>query len=133
MPSFLWHTFRSKRQVERAQGFLGGRLLVDAHRTYWTLTLWSSEQAMKKFRGAEAHAKVMPRLAHWCDEASYAHWMPVGDSVPSWDEAYEHLFADGRLSRVTKPSEDHANRRFPRPRLNPLIGQELKASKSSAQ
>ncbi len=71
--------------MERAHGFLGRRLLVDAHRTYRTLTVWSSEQAMKKFRGAEA--EVMPRLAHRCDETSYAHWIPMTDSIPSWDEA----------------------------------------------
>lgn len=125
-PVFLWKTFRAQRQVVRAPGFLGGRLLLDAHRTFWTLTAWESEGAMKAFRGAGPHAEVMPRLVEWCDEASYAHWMVAGDaSVPTWAQAYEALVGEGRLSRVAHPSHDHDARRFAKPRLKPLIGQDL--------
>ena len=35
---FVWYTFASQRQVVRAAGFCGGRLLIDARRTFWTLT-----------------------------------------------------------------------------------------------
>ncbi|HEX8812547.1 MAG TPA: hypothetical protein VF742_11195 [Terracidiphilus sp.] len=93
--------------------------------TFWTLTTWQSEQAMRGFRGAGAHARVMARLAQWCDEAAYAHWMPA--APPTWDEAYEHLVAEGKLSRVAHPSQNHLDRRFAKPRLSPLIGQNLKA------
>jgi hypothetical protein len=124
-------TFRSQRQVSRAEGFVGGRLLIDSHRTYWTLTVWDTERAMKQFRGSGVHAQVMPKLVEWCDEASYAHSTiaeaPIGDgTVPSWPEAYPHLVSEGRLSRVEHPSADHEARRFPPPRLKPLIGQNLK-------
>ena len=50
---------------------------------------------MKAFRGTAPHAKVMPRLVEWCDEASYPRWTPSGASVPSGPEAYEHLLAEG--------------------------------------
>ena len=93
---FLCRTFFAQRQVVRAPAFVGGRLLVDAHRTYWTLTVWESERAMKAFRGAGAHSRAMPRLALWCDEASYAHWDVSDGSVPTWPEAYERLVAEGR-------------------------------------
>ena len=131
LPSFLWMTFRSQRQVSRAEGFAGGRLLLDSHRTYWTLTVCESERAMKQFRGSGAHGQVMPKLAKWCDEASYAHWTvaeaTIGNgNVPSWPEAYGHLVSEGRLSRVEHPSTDHEARRFPPPRIKPLIGQNLK-------
>ena len=125
VPSFLWRNFLTERQVMRAPGFLGGRLLVDVRRTFWTLTVWESEKAMKAFRGSGAHAAVMPRLARWCDEASYAHWELASAEIPSWPEASEHLLRDGRLSRVERPSQDHEARRFPPPRLSPLIGQNL--------
>ena len=131
MPAFLWHTFRSQRQAERAPGFIGGRLLVDRHRVYWTLTAWESEQAMKKFRGTAAHAQVMPRLASWCDEATYVHWTPEAGSIPEWLEAHRRLAADGHVSRVTFPSESHASRRFPPLRLKPLIGQTLTPRKQN--
>jgi hypothetical protein len=126
LPAFVWATFRSQRQGVHASGFLGGRLLLDAHRTFWTLTLWESERAMKAFRGTAPHAKVMPRLVEWCDEASYAHWSPTTESVPSWPEAYEYLVAEGRLSRVAHPSPAHEARQFVKPRLKPVIGRNLK-------
>jgi hypothetical protein len=126
LPPFVWGTFLSQRQAVRAPGFLGGGLLLDAHRTFWTLTVWESERAMKAFRGTAPHAKVMPRLVEWCDEASYAHWIPTGASVPSWPEACEHLVAEGRLSRVAHPSPAHDARQVAKPRLRPLIALDLK-------
>src|SRR5437660_11599043 len=125
LPLFLWRTFSIQRQVMRAGGFLGGRLLVDVRLTFWTLTGWESEKAMKAFRGSDAHGAVMPLLARWCDEASYAHWHYTSAEVPTWLEAYEHLQAEGRLSRVEHPSPEHEARRFRAPRLSPLIGQSL--------
>jgi hypothetical protein len=132
MPAFLWRTFQSQRQVERAAGFFGGRLLVDAGMTFWTLTVWESEQAMKKFRGTGAHARVMSRLPQWCNEAAYAHWVAPTDSIPTWDEAHQRLVAEGRMSRVEHPSENHSNRLFARPRLQPLIGRDIKPAAAAA-
>jgi hypothetical protein len=126
VPAFVWKTYRSQRQVVRAPGFLGGRLLIDAGLTFWTLTVWDSEQAMKRFRGYGPHAAAMPRLVEWCDEAAYAHWASPGATVPTWPEAHERLVAEGRLSRVAHPSPNHEARHFAKPRLSPLIGQDLK-------
>ena len=130
LPRFLWNTFLSQRQVDRAAGFFGGRLLVDSGLTFWTLTTWENEQAMKKFRGSGAHAHVMGRLVEWCDEAAYAHWVADGEAVPTWPEAYDRLVSEGRLSRVEHPSANHLARQFPKPRLSPLIGQDLKPARS---
>src|ERR1700722_1019206 len=141
LPAFLWMTFRSQRQVCRADGFGGGRLLIDSHRTYWTLTVWESERGMKQFRSSGVHARVMSRLAEWCDEASYAHWTVAEETiaeetiatgvVPSWPEAYARLINEGRLSRVEHPSADHEARHFPQPQLQPLIGADLKPAARS--
>ena len=132
LPAFLLRTFFAQRQVIRTPGFVGGRLLVDAHRTFWTLTVWEDERAMKAFRGSGAHSQVMPRLAEWCDEASYAHWISADAAVPMWPEAHEHLVGEGRLSRVAHPSRDHEAGHFAKPRLSPLIGQDLKPIPSSS-
>ncbi len=125
LAAFLWQTYSSNRQVMRASGFRGGRLLVDRHRTFWTLTAWEDERAMKAFRGSGAHAKVMPRLFQWCDEAAYAHWITSDPKLAEWPEAYERLVSEGRLSRVALPSVDHTAGRFPPPRVKPLIGREI--------
>jgi hypothetical protein len=125
VPAFLWMTFLVQRQTARAPGFLGGRLLIDDLHTYWTLTVWEDEKSMKAFRGSGPHALVMPKLAEWCDEAAYAHW--VSDRlISSWPEAYDRLLSAGRLSHVARPSQDHESRRFRKPRLQPLIGLNLK-------
>jgi Domain of unknown function (DUF3291) len=126
LPAFLWMTFRARRQTIRAPGFLGGALLIDNVKTYWTLTTWEDEKTMKTFRGSGAHARVMPKLAEWCDEAAYAHWSMTDEAIPNWPEAYERLLSEGRLSRVSRPSPGHAAREFPKPRLQPMIGQTLK-------
>ena len=131
LPAFLWRTFQSQRQVERSPGFFGGRLLVDVHRTYWTLTVWQDEKAMKAFRGSGDHARVMKKLPEWCDEAAYGHWTTPGDTIPTWSDAYERLVAEGKLSRVEHPSAAHLAREFSTPRLSPLIGQELKPPRSA--
>jgi hypothetical protein len=108
-------------------GFVGGRLLIDSHATYWTLTVWDDEKVMKFFRGSGVHARVMKRLPEWCDEAAYAHWIPNSEAIPTWDEAYERLVVEGKLSRVAHPSAAHLDRQFPKPRLSPLIGRDLKS------
>jgi hypothetical protein len=126
LPAFLWMTFLVQRQTRRAPGFLGGRLLIDNLHTYWTLTAWENEKAMKAFRGSGPHAGVMPKLVEWCDEAAYTHWIGADDSIPEWLDAYEHLVKEGRSSRVARPSQDHVSRIFPKPRLRPLIGLNLK-------
>jgi heme-degrading monooxygenase HmoA len=126
LPQFLWRTQLAQRQVVKVPGFVGGRLLVDRRRAYWTLTAWESEKAMKAYRGSGAHGAVMPRLMHWCDEAAYAHWESPQATLPEWPEAYQHLISAGRLSRVNHPSAAHEAREFAPPRLQPLIGGDLK-------
>jgi hypothetical protein len=123
---FVFRTLQSRRQVVRAPGFMGGRLLVDAKRTFWTLTTWESEKAMRDYRGSGAHNNVMPRLVDWCDEAAIVHWTSASAELPSWSEAADRMRRQGRPSRVAHPSSDHEARQFPEPRLRPMIGQELR-------
>jgi hypothetical protein len=125
LPAFLWWNLLTNRQVTHAPGFRGGRLLADAHRTFWTLTVWETEQHMRAFRGSGPHVRVMPRLLNWCDEGSFAHWITMDVAVPLWPEAYAHLVSDGRVSRVANPSPEHQARQFAEPRLRPLIGTDL--------
>lgn len=126
LPTFAWMTYMTKRQLGRASGFVGGKLQPDAHWTFWTVTVWTDERQMKAYRGSQAHGKAMPRLAKWCDEGAYTHWSQDSESVPSMEEAWERLQKDGRLSRVEHPSADHTAKIFPKPRLTPATGLDLK-------
>jgi hypothetical protein len=75
----------------------------------------------------------MPKLFKWCDEAAYTHWTVADEKLPEWPEAHERLQSEGRLSRVAQPSPDHTAKRFPKPRLQPLIGNNLKPASGTAK
>ena len=89
IPEFTWRSNQSIKQARGSQGFRAGRTLLDRHQTFWTLTGWDSEAAMRAYRGSGAHKVVMPKLANWCDEAAVAHYN--ADELPSWIEAWEQI------------------------------------------
>jgi hypothetical protein len=123
LPAFAWHTWASTRQARRAPEFLGGQLAREGARTFWTLTAWTDEAAMRRYRGADAHLRAMPRLLHWCDEASVVHWRQDGPDLPDGAAALRRMVAEGRPSKVLHPSPEHAAGRIapagqaPRPGL----------------
>jgi hypothetical protein len=128
LPRFAWHTLRSLRQVRRAQGFLQGGLLPDlvpakGDWTFWTMTAWESESAMRGYMTTGDHKEAMPHLMEWCDEASVAHWEQEGEALLSWEEADRRMRASGRASKVRWPSAEHAGLGFrtPRTRLGAAI------------
>ena len=108
---FVWQALKSARQAERASGFLGGRLLREAKNTFWTMTAWEDEMAMRAYRNAGAHRGVMPKLLDWCDEASVVHWSQESLALPDWQEAHRRMVKEGRPSKVNHPSPaQEANR-----------------------
>ncbi|MBX9787874.1 MAG: DUF3291 domain-containing protein [Pirellulales bacterium] len=116
LAAFFYFTLRSRGQARRAAGNLGTAVYGDARLTFWTITVWRSEQAMRDFRNLGAHLRAMPKLRAWCDEATYAHWEQEAADPPSLAHAFERLVAEGIVSRVDHPSLDHASRNFPVPR-----------------
>ncbi|MGH9483168.1 MAG: DUF3291 domain-containing protein, partial [Terriglobales bacterium] len=108
LPSFFLYALRSAREASKAEGNLAARLLRDRNFTFWTSTLWTTDAAMKAFMLAGAHRKAMPRLQHWCDEASVVHWVQEPSELPGWADAYTRLQRDGRASKVRFPSPSHA-------------------------
>jgi hypothetical protein len=116
LPAFFYFSLLSLLQARRAAGNLGASILRDAHRVFWTITLWRDEPAMRAFRNHGAHQRAMPKLRHWCDEATYAHWLQESSDPPDLPAAFERLVRDGIVSRVNHPSPDHAPRTFPPPK-----------------
>ena len=117
LPGFFVQTLRAAAQARRAEGSLAVAVLREAHRTFWTCTVWTDEQAMRAFLAADPHRQAMRKLAEWCDEASVAHWLQAAPEPPSWEEAYQRMQRDGRASRVDHPSEAQRAYRIPAPRL----------------
>lgn len=116
LPSFAWQTYRSLQQIRRAEGFKDGSILADRRWTFWTMTVWDSQEDMRRYMTEGAHRKAMPYLLDWCDEASVVHWTQPGAEVPAWTEADERMRGSGRISKVRHPSSDHATLRYRAPR-----------------
>jgi hypothetical protein len=116
LPRFAWYTFHSLRQVKKAPGFRAGMLLTDRKWTFWTMTIWDSQETMRKFMTSDAHKKAMPHLLNWCDEASVAHWEQEDDSLASWTLADQRMRDSGRASKVHNPSPQHATLTYGKPR-----------------
>lgn len=118
MPAFIWRTVATRRQTQGATGFLGGSLLADRRRTFWTMTIWADQAAMRAYMTAGAHRAAMPKLLDWCDEASIVHWQSATADLPDWTEADRRMRADGRPSKVRHPAPTHADMRFAPPRIS---------------
>jgi hypothetical protein len=117
LPSFFVYTLRSAKQARRAGGNLTLDLLNDRQMTFWTMTTWSSEQAMKAFIVRGVHGQAMKKLLEWCDEAAVVHWTQDGTELPSWPEAHARMQRDGRRSKVNHPSPAHIAYQIPAPRV----------------
>ena len=116
LPFFALYTFRALGQVKKAPGFQKGALLTDRSWTFWTITAWDNQESMRQYMTSGAHKEAMPRLLHWCDEASVAHWTQPEAALPSWTEADKRMRETGRISKVLHPSPQHASLAYRAPR-----------------
>ncbi|NDA61902.1 MAG: DUF3291 domain-containing protein [Chitinophagia bacterium] len=103
----------SVKELQKSEGLIKGKELIDKRLTFWTITVWDTPESMKKFRNSIAHRKAMQRLPTWCNEASYHHWIQENDDIPNWNQAAEKLFSAGTLSKVRNPSPAQQNNIFP--------------------
>ena len=115
LPMFIYFAFLSARQARKTPGCLFAATIRDARLAFWTLTVWSDEKGMRSFRNSGVHLTVMPKLAKWCDEATYIHWQQENSESPRLSEAHARLVASGTVSKVLHPSLAHASRTFPQP------------------
>lgn len=115
LPAFVWHNLLSTWQIINTPGFLGGKLMGDASRAFWTLTLWSDRSATQSYRNSGAHRRAMPRLQKWCDEAAVAHWEQAESNLPDWEEAHQRMVTQGYLTKLSQPSAAYLKREIPVP------------------
>ena len=113
LPAFIWQTFLSQGQVVRADGFRGGRLLIDPGRAFWTLTVWESERGDK---GVSRLRLARQGYAAPCEMVRGSLLRPLGfrgRCSPGVARGLEQLVRDARLSRVEHPSPNYEARRRP--------------------
>ena len=104
VPEFIFYSVRAKLQAEKAEGSRGVRVMREPGNIFWTATAWDSEDAVKKYMIARPHSQAMPRLLEWCDEAALVRWTQDSAELPDWHEAHRRLQAEGRRSKVNRPS-----------------------------
>ena len=126
---FALYSLRSAHEARRAHGFLGGRLMGDGRKAFWTITAWSDEAAMRAFRNAGVHLEAMRKLPDWCAEASYTHWQQDAAELPDAHEAHRRLRDEGRLSKVRRPSPAHAAGQRAEPVCGVRFGKALPAAR----
>ena len=117
LPSFLLHALRTRNQVSEAPGFQSGSLLADRSWTFWTMTMWDSQESMRRYVTTAPHRLAMPHILDWCDEASVVHWDQPGDALPPWPEADRRMRENGRPSEVLHPSPQHETSSYRPPRV----------------
>jgi hypothetical protein len=112
VPGFARHAIPAFVQAQRAPGFLGGSVLRDRDWTFWTLTMWDGLESMRAYMLSGPHRASMPRFVDWCDEASVVHWEQDDPVLPAWPEAERRMRAEGRASKLRRPSPRHATLDF---------------------
>jgi quinol monooxygenase YgiN len=102
-----WWTNRVNKQIKAADGCLRSEVRGGLDKIFWTKSVWRDEAAMRAFMTSGTHLKAMPKLKHWCDEASAAHWTQEGERV-TWAEVEGRMAQHGWPSKVLHPSPAHA-------------------------
>jgi Domain of unknown function (DUF3291) len=121
LPSVYWATRKLQRSLEKAPGFVMGKLLADRNLAFWTMSVWEDIDSMRAFRSSRAHTAVMPNAARWCDEASVVHWETQAEKLPDWDEAHRRMSESGKPSPLRFPSADYKARKYKQPDTNKCL------------
>jgi heme-degrading monooxygenase HmoA len=106
---FAWYAWQSIRQARSSPGFIRGQTGRDRNGGAWTITVWQDMAAMRNFRNTASHMAAMPKLLHWCCEASIANWEQEHDELPNAEDAFDRMSTIGKISKVYHPTEAHSN------------------------
>ncbi len=89
------HTLRTSislaRQAKGCDGFLGGALLWDKQRVFWTVTNWRDEAAMIAYRDQGLHRRLMPKARQWFNDFATARWEQEDHGVATWVEVHQRI------------------------------------------
>jgi len=113
LPRFLSTNEASIKAIKKLDGFIAGKELIDKSLTFWTITVWESEKAMKAFRNNEPHKYAMRRLPDWCNEGSYMHWLQEDTTMPAWPQLHHKMITEGKITKVRYPSPQQPGMNYP--------------------
>jgi hypothetical protein len=93
VPSFLAAALRIRRQMLASPGAMGLSLIArPLHRTFWTLSAWQDQRALRAATGAQPHRQLMLRFRTRMAGSSFVTWTAPATALPiPWDEALRRL------------------------------------------
>ncbi len=71
LPAFTRLTLQAHRQIHKTPGLLRTSYRKEGLLTYWTLSIWESEEQLRTFRNNGAHLEAMKRSRQLADELQY--------------------------------------------------------------
>jgi hypothetical protein len=123
---FALYSLRATGQARRSAGFLGGWVGSSGNRAFWTVTVWTDEAAMKRYRDNGVHKAAMPKMLDWADEGAMARYEQPAPEPPDGAGSYTALLSRGRTSKVRRPTAAHtAGKTAPDGRV-PFVGRVLR-------
>jgi hypothetical protein len=99
-PAFLGYALRIWLQARRSPGIMGVSLRAQPLRaTFWTLSAWSSQAALRDFARTDPHRSIVARVQPWAKTAVLQTWtVPGGEADPAalWKEAEARISSASR-------------------------------------
>lgn len=93
VPRFMRWTMRIRRQLATAEGCAGYSLDARlASRTFFTLSAWSSREAMNAFVGSGEHARMLTDMAGRLGQPTFVESTATAAQLPlDWSAAKQRL------------------------------------------
>ena len=82
---FLWHGALAYLQARRVDGIIHASVYREDSRTFWSMSVWVSSEAMLAYRNSGSHLRVMRMLRALGARVDFLHWQ--AEAVPSWEAA----------------------------------------------
>lgn len=90
---FFRFTRAIRRQLAGTEGLIGYTLWAKPlAKRYWTVSVWTDEDALTAFMRASPHAEIMERLHPEMGETAFVRWSIKGsEACVTWNEALSRL------------------------------------------
>lgn len=98
VPGFFLASLALLRQARTSPGAHGFTLKAElAKRTFWTLSAWRDDAALRAYAAAEPHRSTMRRKRAVMRDSTFVFWNVRGSELPlTWDDAQRRLAAKAR-------------------------------------
>ncbi len=93
VPGFLRDTLRIRRQLAAAPGLVGYSLLAElVAKTFWTVSVWEDEAALRAFAAADPHRSVTRRAPARMGASAFRTFDVAGAELPlRWPASKDRL------------------------------------------